>query len=182
MVRQRLGLEHPREDFVRAVRYSFGSVPRSISAVLLSLVTYGIVTLAVFPAYSTQMVGAGITYLDNALILLSSYTVETVGWVGMGLTVAYAVFTGIAVTNIVSQLQINGIAGFKGVTGVAPGILAAGCASCGAGILGLLGFTGALTLLPFGGNLLRLVGVLLLLYFLIRTGDPQVCEIDVPGK
>ncbi len=182
MVRQKLGLDNPREDFIRAIRYAFGSVSRGASAVSLSLITYGLVTLAVFPAYSTQLVGAGIGYLDNALILLSSYTVETIGWFGMGLTVAYAVLTGIVATNIVSQFRVSGLSGVKGLSGVSPGFLAAGCASCGVGVLGLLGFSSALAVLPFSGNLLRIGGVLLLLYVLVRTGNPQVCSADLAAE
>ncbi|MFC6730566.1 hypothetical protein ACFQDG_18090, partial [Natronoarchaeum mannanilyticum] len=57
----------------------------------------------------------------------------------------------------------------------------AGCASCGAGVLGALGFVGAMAALPFDGNLLRVGGIALLLFFLGRAGDPQTCSIDGGG-
>lgn len=56
--------------------------------------------------------------------------------------------------------------------------LVAGCASCGAGVLGALGFVGAMAALPFDGNLLRVGGIGLLLLFLGRAGDPRTCSVD----
>jgi hypothetical protein len=61
--------------------------------------------------------------------------------------------------------------------GVVPGFLAAGCASCGAGVLGVFGFFGTMAALPFEGNLLQLGGILMLLFFAGRTGNPQTCSI-----
>jgi len=46
-----------------------------------------------------------------------------------------------------------------------------------AGVLGALGFVGAMAALPFDGNLLRVGGIALLLFFLGRAGDPRTCSI-----
>lgn len=61
--------------------------------------------------------------------------------------------------------------------GALPGFLAGGCASCGVGVLSILGFGGVLASMPFGGNLLRFSGVLLLIALIVRTGNPDTCKI-----
>jgi hypothetical protein len=86
--------------------------------------------------------------------------------------------TGVAVTNAVTLFRRARRRGASTALGVLPGFLAAGCASCGAGVLGALGFVGAMAALPFEGNLLRLGGIVLLVFFLGRTGDPRTCSID----
>lgn len=68
--------------------------------------------------------------------------------------------------------------GTSTIVGVLPGVVAAGCASCGAGVLGALGFVGTMAALPYDGNLLRVGGIVLLLFFLGRAGDPRTCSID----
>jgi len=113
-----------------------------------------------------------------AVTTLTREVYLSTGAAGLGLVAGYAVLTGIAVTNAVAILGQARQSGASTVVGVVPGILAAGCASCGAGVLGALGFVGAMAALPFDGNLLRLDGIVLLLFFLGRAGGPRTCAID----
>lgn len=151
---------------------------RALGAAVVAVVTYVALVLSSFPEYSAQMLAAGFGYLDNAVLALTANTYATIGPFGLGLIVMYAVLTGVALTNVVTQLRLQDVSGVRDLVGVVPGLLASGCASCGAGVLGLLGFAGALAAMPFDGNLLRLGGIVLLLFFLGRSGDPRTCRMD----
>jgi hypothetical protein len=126
---------------------------------------------------SMQMLGAGLHWFDETLVLLTENVLATNGWFGLGLIATYAVLTGVAVVNTAAQVTVTGVSSLSDLVGVLPGLIASGCASCGAGLLGFLGFAGALAAMPFHGDLLRVGGLLLLLGFLVRAGDPRECRI-----
>lgn len=149
---------------------------RLLFAVSVAAVTYVFLVLSTFPQMSVQMLAAGPEWLDEAVVLLTRNTYATVGVSGLGLVVLYAALTGVAVTNTVAQFRASG-GGLGTVGGLLPGLVASGCASCGAGVLGLLGFAGALAVMPFHGDFLRVGGIALLLFVLVRTGDPRVCDV-----
>ena len=151
---------------------------RALGAAVVAVVTYVALVLSSFPEYSAQMLTAGFGYLDDAVLALTANTYATIGPFGLGLIVMYAVLTGVALTNVVTQLRLQDVSGVRDLLGVVPGLLASGCASCGAGVLGLLGFAGALAAMPYEGNLLRLGGIALLLFFLARSGDPRACRVN----
>jgi hypothetical protein len=162
----------------RALAYPFSSGPRLVATVTVAAVTFVLLILSTFPTYTMQMLGAGVQqYLIRVFVDLLDTTYRSVGAVGVGLIVAYAVLTGVALVNATAQLRVTGISSLSDLTGVIPGLLASGCASCGAGMLGFLGFTGALAAMPFHGDLLRVGGLLLLLFFLGRAGDPRQCRL-----
>jgi hypothetical protein len=175
-------VERHVEGFLAAVGYPLTTTPRTLLAAGIAVVTYVLLVLSSFPAYSMQMLGAGIGYLDDAVLALTANTHATIGTLGLGLVVAYAVATGIALTTALGRVRHAGRGGAQGVSSVLPGLLASGCASCGAGVLGLLGFAGALATLPFHGNLLRLGGLLLLAGYLARVGDPRRCRVRSDGE
>ena len=164
-------------DLAAALSFPLTTNRRALGAAALSVVTYVGLILSSFPGYSAQMLGADIGYINDAVLALTANTYATIGPFGLGLIVAYAVLTGVALTNVVTQLRMQDISGVRDLLGVIPGLLASGCASCGAGVLGLLGFAGALAAMPFDGNLLRLGGIALLLFFLARSGDPRSCRV-----
>ncbi|MFB6076833.1 MAG: hypothetical protein ABEK12_01735, partial [Candidatus Nanohaloarchaea archaeon] len=99
------------------------------------------------------------------------------GAVGLGLLALYAVLSGIALYNVAVLVRMHGFKQLVNAGSITPAFLVGGCASCGAGLLGLLGFAGALAGLPFQGTELRVLGILLLAYFLSSTGDPRTCSI-----
>jgi hypothetical protein len=143
----------------------------------LAATTYVVLVLSSFPEYSVQMLGAGLEYVDDAVIALTANTYATIGAVGLGLIVAYALLTGVAITNALGRVRRFGVSETSWLSSALPGLLASGCASCGAGLLGVLGFAGALAALPFHGNLLRVAGLLLLVGYLTRVGDPRYCTV-----
>ncbi|WP_232688792.1 hypothetical protein [Halobacterium zhouii] len=170
--------ERHGERLLAALAYPLTSVARTLAFVVTAAATYVLLVLSSFPAYSMQMVSADVWYLDDAVVALTANTYATIGAVGFALVVAYAIVTGVAVTNAVGRLRHVGVSGTGGLMSVAPGLLVSGCASCGAGVLGLLGFAGALATMPFHGNLLRAGGLLLLFVYLARAGDPSRCDIE----
>lgn len=78
-----------------------------------------------------------------------------------------------------------GSSGAAGVGGLVSGIFGIGCAACGTfvltSLLTLLGVSGLLVFLPFGGEEFGFIGVALLVYSIYiltnRIKDPMVCEI-----
>jgi len=160
-----------------ALTFPLTSTRRTVLAAGVAGVTYCVLVLSSFPEYAVQMLTADIGYIDEALVALTGNTAATAGTVGVALVVAYSLLAGVAVVNAVAQVRTVGVRGTGSLTGAIPGLLASGCASCGAGVLGVLGLAGALATLPFHGNLLRLGGLVLLLAFLGRAGDPRVCRV-----
>lgn len=165
-------------DLAAALLFPLTTNRRALGAAVLAVVTYIILILSSFPEYSVQMLTASLGYLDTAVLSLTANTYATIGALGLGMIVAYAVLTGIALTNIGTQLRMQNISSIRDLVGVVPGLLASGCASCGAGVLGLLGFAGALAALPFNGTLIRVGGIVLLLFFFSQSGDPRVCGVQ----
>lgn len=158
-----------------ALHASVSSPLRILSTVSLSAITFSLMTLSSFPGYSLQFIGSGLENIPTAIIALAENSYAT-GLLNISLTVAYAGLIGISLTNLGIQLKARQTS--KGtIAGIGPGFIAAGCAGCGAGVLGFLGFTGALAALPFQGNGIRIAGLLLLLYFILATGNPETCEV-----
>ena len=163
-------------DLRGALAFPLTSDGRLLLAAAATLLTYVVAVLSSFPQFSVQVLSRNPADLPWSVAVLTREAYLGGGWTTVVLVVAYALLTGVAVTNAVQHVRQARRSGVSTVAGVVPGFLAAGCASCGAGVLGVLGFTGALATLPFGGNLLRLGGVVLLVVFLARAGDPRVCS------
>ncbi|WP_435157469.1 hypothetical protein [Haladaptatus sp. DFWS20] len=166
-------------DLQSALAYPITSISRVISAILIAIVTYVFLILSTFPEMSIQMLGSGLQWFDDTMILLTENVLATNGWFGLALIISYAVLTGVAIVNIVAQLSVTDISSLPDLIGVLPGLIASGCASCGAGLLGFLGFAGAMAAMPFHGDLLRVGGIILLLAFLARAGDPRECGLNI---
>ncbi|WP_458188408.1 hypothetical protein [Haladaptatus sp. NG-WS-4] len=162
-----------------ALTYPLTSPSRVAVTAIVAVSTYVLLIFSTFPEMSMQMLAAGLHWFDDTLVLLMENVLATNGWFGLALIVTYALLTGVAVTNTAAQVSVAGVSSLSDLTGVLPGLLASGCASCGAGLLGFLGFAGALAAMPFHGDLLRVGGLVLLLGFLVRAGDPRECRLDV---
>lgn len=164
-------------DLRDALAYPLTSNRRLLIAGMATGFTYVILVLSTFPQFSMQVLSRDVTDFGFAVMTLTRETYLSTGWLGLGLVTAYALLTGVALTSTVTLVRRARRQSASTIVGILPGLLAAGCASCGAGVLGALGFVGAMAMLPFEGNLLRLGGILLLAYFLGRTGDPRTCTI-----
>jgi hypothetical protein len=160
-----------------ALGYPLTSDSRLLAAGVVTVLAYSALVLSTFPQFTVQLLTRNLTDLPYGIAALTRETYLSVGWFGLLLVVTYALLTGIAATHAVTLFRRARRTSASTMLGVVPGFLAAGCASCGAGVLGALGFVGAMAALPFEGNLLRLGGILMLLFFLGRTGNPQTCSI-----
>ncbi|MBM3261317.1 hypothetical protein FJY93_02760 [Candidatus Kaiserbacteria bacterium] len=124
------------------------------------------------------------------LSLLGSITTNFSVFSGV-LTIAIAILFGINLAMFayylkyrVALVQRGGIA--TGFLGVVSGVLGTGCAACGSFVLmsgfSLVGASGALAILPFGGAEFGLLGVALLIASIIITAmyiqNPAVCSIN----
>ena len=164
-----------------AASYPFETWRGTIGLVLVTVATYILLILSTMPAFSLQMLGDGPHWFEYVVVSLTETVYRTDGWTGLGIIVLYALLSGIAVVNAVAQLRIVGPSSLADLSGVVPGLLASGCASCGAGLLGFLGLAGGLAALPYDGALVRVGGLLLLLFFLGRAGHPERCAIATEG-
>ncbi|WP_097010077.1 hypothetical protein [Natronoarchaeum philippinense] len=164
-------------DLRAALAYPLTSDGRLLLAGVATAATYAVLVLSTFPQFTLQLLARDLTDLGYAVAELTRELYLSTGWIGLVLVAAYAVLTGVAATNALALVRRTRRRGASTLVGVLPGLLAAGCASCGAGVLGALGFVGAMAALPFDGNLLRVGGIALLLFFLGRAGDPRTCSI-----
>lgn len=155
---------------------AFSDNKRTFLTVLTSFTVFFLLVLSSFPEYSYQMLNSGFQYWSVAFTALFDNMWITVGPVSMIITGIYSFFTAIALLHAGVSLRQKNFEG-KSLASLSPGLLITGCAGCGAGILGLLGFAGAIALLPFDGDLLKIAGIVLLIYFIGDSGNPEVCRI-----
>lgn len=162
-------------DFVAGVRGASANAFRSLGTALFGFSAFLLTVFSANPGYSIDMLLAGPSFWQLAFITRFSGLLSTSGLAGLSLTMIFSALVGVTMTNTVVQLKNNRIS--MDAVGALPGFLAGGCASCGVGVLSLLGFGGALASMPFQGNSLRLGGVILLTGLIIRTGNPDTCKL-----
>lgn len=180
-------LERFREDLFAALLYPYQTLQRAVLAVTLAVLTFGVLILASQPLASYQMfitdifsypdIAAYFLALKQVLLMNFRVTVIEYGWGAVAMNAIYAVLTGIALANMIAQLRMLQVGSLANIGGILPGLFAAGCASCGPGLFALLGFTGAVTFVPFQDTVLRISGIILFLFFLGLSGDPRNCRI-----
>lgn len=135
-------------------------------------------TLLYYPQYSYQLLTADVTYLTEAVTTLVWYQHATNGVIGVVLPLLITVLTAALLTLTVTSLrqQYTRKGSLSGAAGGVLGFLSAGCASCGVGVLAVLGVGSGLAFLPFQGVGVQVVSVLVLLAALEYTGrQPAVC-------
>lgn len=131
--------------------------------------------LASFPTYSLQMFGRGSIYpLIAVQTLLEGIVLES-GYLGLFLLILYGFLTGILVSNIYRIIKISGVKNSGYLAAVTPTAVVGACGACGAGLVAILGSGTAFALMPFGGNLLRTLGIVVALGTIHYLGDPTKC-------
>lgn len=144
-----------------------------IYTAVFAAVSYTALLMVSMPGQSLQALNFGIQYLPATLKLI---TYANIGTGIFTLSIIYAALMGVIITNLVTSLQMQS-SSLRNIGSVLPGVAAAGCGGCGAGLLAVLGFAGALSFLPFGGAELYIAGIGLLMYSIGDIGDPTVCGV-----
>ena len=159
----------------RTVRQSIRGKKRKAAAAFFSSVIFLLFAFTTDIPWHLQTLESGISYWDNAFWngVVSIYLGGAFSFV---LTAIYSVVSGIVLTNVVVQLKNSRISG-KGIGSILPGFVATGCASCGVGLASFVGLTGIAAALPFQGDLVKVVGLALLIYALYEIGNPDICEV-----
>ncbi|WP_225336073.1 hypothetical protein [Halomicrobium urmianum] len=116
-----------------AVSYPFETWRGTIGLVLA---TYVLLLLSATPEFPLPTLGDGLSWLEYVVVSLTEPVYRTDGWTGLGIGVLYALLSGAAVVNAVAQLRVADRSSRTNLSGVGPGLLASGRASCGAGLLG----------------------------------------------
>lgn len=155
---------------------SISSNLRLLMTGLLSFTIFFLLVLSSFPEYSYQMLTSGLGYWSTAFKDLLQNMLSSVGLESIVITAFYSVFTSIAILHAGISLKNRSFEG-RSLASISPGLLVTGCAGCGAGILGLLGFAGAVAAFPFDGDLIKIAGIVLLLYFIGDSGNPEICRV-----
>lgn len=160
------------QDSKNAAEYIKKS-PQRVLSVIFSAVVYFVIFLFVSaPQFSVSLLSNGyVVYsVQESVWLLQAQS----GTIGLVLTILYSFGMGVLTVLSVSQIRIYSVSnGVRGILSLVPGIVVAGCAGCGVGVLSLVGITGLATIFPFSGNLVRLLGILLILLLITSIGNPE---------
>jgi len=163
------------KKFQRGIKSAFKTKERSLASFSIAVTVFVLMNLAARPIFSKQMLMQDIFLLPEAVVRVFLY--NSLNKVQMASTVIYAALTGPALVLMYLQFQSFG-SGVKNLASIIPGMVASGCVGCGAGLIGLLGLTGALASLPFNGQLITPAAILMLIYFITKSGNPEVCNLE----
>ncbi len=158
----------------RALKASTSNYYRIAGVLLFSIMIFLVFAFTTDIPWHLQTLESGFQYWDDAF-LNGVAGIYIGGSMTFLLTILYSVTGGFALTNMIVQLRYRGVA-TKGLGGLLPGFVATGCASCGVGVIGMLGISGAAAVFPLGGDLFKLGGILIMVYSLYEFGDPEICE------
>lgn len=164
------------ENLWRGLKRPFTKKKTAISTIFISALSLVFIALSSSINYSIQMFSAGFRYWVPAILRRVTGLYAEGGLLSISTTVVYSLLIGITLSNLYTQFRNSGFKK-RNLSGIGPGFIAAGCAGCGVGILSFLGVAGGLAAMPFNGQLIRVGGMALLVYYIVRTGDPEVCSI-----
>lgn len=164
------------ENLRRGFLTGFSDRKRTLSTLTLSVLVFLIMAFATDVPWHLETLGRGTGYWDDAF-LNAIASMRLSGGHALPLNAAYALLSGTVLTSFGAALRSGRFAGGE-LSSIIPGFVATGCASCGVGLAGIIGLTGLAASLPFEGTLVRVTGILLLLYALQSFGKPDKCAID----
>lgn len=168
----------PLGNLSAAFKWTFSDRYRIGQWFIGSSVLFVLLLLSTEPIFAFEMLLAGVGYWGQALdslvkLLLAAETVF--GLLAIGL---YTVIGGVVLQHVYSKLRRLRVDSGAGILTLAPGVIAAGCASCGAGALSLLVGVGGIASLPMAGVTIRLLGVALFCHYLSLEGNPTICQAN----
>lgn len=165
-----------KRELKAGLKSAFEDRRKTFSTVLVSGLFFILLALSTSINYSFQMFSAGLEYWIPAIQFTIRGFYLNGGWTDVILNLIYSVLVGVITTNTYIQFRASGLE-VGNLSGIAPGMLVAGCAGCGVGLLSLLGLSGILAFLPFQGLGLKIAGMMLIIYFIARIGNPKTCSI-----
>jgi len=165
-----------KRELKAGLKSAFGDRRKTFFTVLISGLFFILLALSTSINYSLQMFSAGLKYWIPAIQFTIRGFYLNGGWTNVILNLIYSGLVGIIITNTYTQFRSSGLE-LENISGIAPGMLVAGCAGCGVGLLSLLGLPGILAFLPFQGLGLKIAGIVLIIYFIARIGNPKICSI-----
>jgi hypothetical protein len=163
------------EEFIEGVKGAFRGRKRALATASFSIFFFLVAVIASSYRVFFQMVNLGASHLDQALLMPYWTLLSSSGYTGVGLTLVFSVLTAVAFTNTGTKLLRKEFD--ASLLGAIPGFAAAGCATCGVGLVSVIGLGGVLATLPFHGNLIRFGTVGLLAALIARNGDPDKCRV-----
>lgn len=127
-----------------------------------------------------------IGYKFNLLVSLLGGMLTAMTGAGLVVLVLTAVLTGanlVLISKRFSVLKSSGklhwVVGGSSLLGIA----GSGCAACGLPVIALLGLSGSIAFLPFGGSEISIISLVLLsisLYFLLKSYTKELsCKVDL---
>lgn len=126
--------------------------------------------LLILTLFSSQ-----ISFLEKVKFVLSSFAILNSNFTPISafLTIIVAFLAGINFMILIyafrEQKYLIKNSGGLSAFGLTAGLLGMGCASCGSLILSLVGFSGAITILPLGGQEFYWLAIILLIWSLYLT-------------
>lgn len=165
-----------REKLSRGLKSAFDNRRRMVFTLVFSGLFFVLLALSTAINYSIQMFSAGIEYWIPAVAFTIRGIYLNGGLTDVSLNIIYSLLVGVIMTNTYIQFRATGLE-VGNLSGIVPGMLVAGCAGCGVGLLSLVGLTGLVASLPFQGLGLKIGGMLLLAFFIGRIGNPEICAI-----
>jgi hypothetical protein len=174
-IREKIHLEGTKNSLKEAFR----NRRRVLSVLTVSLLTFLIFMLLVNPVYSYQMLSSSLTNLPVVLATMAAdQTLH--GYNGIAVTALLAFLVGtVTLTTAVSlKSNFDSTGSVSTTMGSLIGFASAGCASCGAGVIALIGVTGGAAVLPFNGLEVQVLSILILVGSMEYTGrQDAICEI-----
>jgi len=112
-------------------------------------------------------------------------TFQSLEWYAQISTVTLSVLTGVALSMLAFKIKVAkaDVKDSSGIIGTIFGVLVPGCATCGIGILAILGFTSALLILPLKGLEFAILGIAILSATILYTSKQIVecpaCQVQL---
>lgn len=162
--------------FIKGIKAAFNGYKSSIITSFLLISTFFLIILSANVQYSLQMINGGFQSALTAIETRFLGLYITGGIYSLAITALYSLLIAVSIHNLSLQFKAGGVK-LKGLTGIGPGFLAAGCAGCGLGLLSLVGLSGILAFLPYNGELVKIGGIIILTYYIAEVGNPKTCSI-----
>lgn len=162
-----------------SLREAFGTWKTGAAVLSVATTTFLLFMLLVNPVYSYQMLSSNPLHLTTVIsTMMADQTLH--GFSGIAVTGILAILVGIVtVTTAISlKRNYNNTGSVTTTFGSLVGFASAGCASCGAGVLALMGVTGGAAVLPFNGLEVQVLSILILIGSMEYTGrQDAICKI-----